>query len=410
MSKTKSAVFCLVVLCASKLAAQRGEDPKPANVEVTGTWMGTVDIGGQNGKPVFTFKQQEDTVAGTYRGYLGEYEVTGKVTADKIVFAFTTDHGRVIYTGIGTWTAKREEDKSEPAKESAAPRAAEFACTEDVIYGRKHGLALTMDVFAPTERANGRGIIFCVSGGWSSSKESINSLIIAIFFKEFLERGYTVFAVVHGSQPKFTIPEVLEDMHRAVRFIRANAKNYGVDPHKLGICGGSAGGHLSLMQGTAPRAGNPDATDPVERESSKVAAVACFFPPTDFLNYGTEGEVALGTGILSDLKAPFDFHEFDSKSKSFVPVTDEANRRAIGKQISPVYSVTKDAAPTLIIHGDADKLVPIQQAMLMVARLNEAGVMAELVVKKGQAHGWLGIDKDVATFADWFDKHLLENK
>jgi hypothetical protein len=93
-------------------------------------------------------------------------------------------------------------------------------------------------------------------------------------------------------------------MHRAVRFVRANADRYGVDPDKLGIAGGSAGGHLSLMQGTAPRPGKPDAADPVERESSKVAAVACLFPPTDFLNYGKEGEVALGGGVLKDFTPP----------------------------------------------------------------------------------------------------------
>jgi acetyl esterase/lipase len=291
-------------------------------------------------------------------------------------------------------------------KKPAAPPTTGFTRTEDVIYGRKYGLALTMDVFAPTEKANGRGIIFCVSGGWFSSKESITP----IFVKEFLDRGYTVFAVVHGSQPKFTIPEVLDDMHRAVRFVRANAKKHDVDPEKLGITGGSAGGHLSLMQGTSPRPGNPNATDPVERELSKIAAVACFFPPTDFLNYGKEGEVALGSGTLRDFKAPFDFHELDGKSRSFVPVTDEAKRLEIGKQISPMYSVTNDDAPVRIIHGDADKLVPIQQAEIMVARLKEAGVPAELIVKKGQAHGWQGMDKDLALLADWFDRHLLDKK
>jgi carboxylesterase type B len=176
-----------------------------------------------------------------------------------------------------------------------------FTRTEDVIYGRKFGTALTMDVFTPKEKANGRGIVFCVSGGWFSSKESINPG----FIKEFLDRGYVVFAVVHGSQPKFTIPEVLEDMHRAVRFIHYNAKKYKVDPDMLGIAGGSAGGHLSLMQGTAYQAGNPKAPDPVNRESSRVAAVACFFPPTDFLNYGKAGQLALGKGTLKDFRAPF---------------------------------------------------------------------------------------------------------
>lgn len=281
--------------------------------------------------------------------------------------------------------------------------ATDYTLTEDVIYGRKYGLALTMDVFAPRENANGRGIIFCVSGGYFSSKEASTPLLALAF----LQRGYTVFNVIHGSQPKFTIPEVLEDMHRAVRFIRTNAEKYSVDPDKLGIAGASAGGHLSLMQGTAPWPGNPKAKDPVERESSKVAAVGCFFPPTDFLNYGKEGEVALGDGVLKDFKAPFDFHEFDSKSKSFVPVTDEGRRLEIGRQISPVYSVTKDAAPTLIFHGDADTLVPIQQAEVMVAKLKEAGVSAELIVREGKGHGWAEMGQDLAKLAEWFDTQLL---
>ncbi len=277
-----------------------------------------------------------------------------------------------------------------------------FTRTEDVVYGRKFGVALTMDVFTPQEKANGHGIIFCVSGGWFSSKESIN----LGFIKEFLDHGYVVFAVVHGSQPKFTIPEILEDMNRAVRFIKYNAKRYHVDPDKLGIAGASAGGHLSLMQGTAFKPGDPKAVDPVNRESSRVAAVACFFPPTDFLNYGKEGEQAIGNGTLAGYKAPFDFREFDRKTNSFVPVTDETKRQEIAKAISPVYHVTKDSAPALIIHGDADKLVPIQQAELIIAKFKEAGVPCELVVKKGAAHGWGGIEKDVKTLADWFDQQL----
>src|SRR2546421_11157762 len=176
-----------------------------------------------------------------------------------------------------------------------------------------------MDVFQPKDKAeaNGAGVVFCVSGGWFSAKETIRPG----FVTPFVNRGYVVFAVVHGSQPKFTIPEVLEDMHRAVRFIHANAKKYNVDPDKLGIAGGSAGGHLSLMQGNAPRPGNPKATDPVERESSKVAAVGCFFPPTDFLNYGEPGKEALGRGTLTNFRPPFDFTEQDPKTRSFAIIT-----------------------------------------------------------------------------------------
>lgn len=277
-----------------------------------------------------------------------------------------------------------------------------YTRTEDVIYGRKYGMALVMDVFTPKENANGKGIIFCVSGGWFSSKESINPA----FIQEFLNRGYTVFAVCHGSEPKFTIPEVLDDMHRAVRFIKTNAKKYNVDPDKLGIAGGSAGGHLSLMQGTAPKAGDPKAKDPVERQSSSVAAVACFFPPTDFLNYGAPGKVQLGEGDLAGFRPPFDFWDRDKATNKLVVIEDQERRKAIGKQISPIYHVSKDSAPALIIHGDADKLVPIQQAEIIIARFKEVGVPCELVVKKGAAHGWKGIEKDLAILADWFDKYL----
>ena len=171
-----------------------------------------------------------------------------------------------------------------------------FKRTEDVIYGRKYGTALTMDVFTPKEQ-NGAAVVFVVSGGWYSSHDNIS----AGFINEFLKRGYTVFTVVHGSQPKFTIPEILEDMNRSVRFIRSKANDYRISPDRIGISGASAGGHLSLMQGTAGTTGNASAKDPIDRESSRVQAVACFFPPTDFLNYGKPGEIAIGRGVLKTI-------------------------------------------------------------------------------------------------------------
>lgn len=290
----------------------------------------------------------------------------------------------------------------------ASAPAQEFTRTEDVIYGRKHGLAMTMDVITPKEKKNGLGVIFCVSGGWFSSHQAVGPSITLM--KPLLARGYTIFAVVHGSQPKFTIPEVLEDMHRAVQFIKHNAAKYGVDPERLGIMGGSAGGHLSLMQGNAPQKGQPLSPDPVNRHSSKVAAVACFFPPTDFLNYGKEGEIALGQGTLVGFRPPFEFWERDPKTNALVIISDEKKRQAIGKQISPVYAVSKDSAPALIVHGDADLLVPIQQAERIIAAYKQAGVPAELVVKKGLSHGWPNMDKDVTAFADWFDQHLVPMK
>lgn len=262
--------------------------------------------------------------------------------------------------------------------------------TEDVIYGRKFGTALTLDVFKPLT-PNGAAVVFIISGGWFSSHAAINPA----FMRPFLERGYTIFAVVHGSQPKFTITEIVQDIHRAVRYIRHNAAQYQFDPAKLGVVGASAGGHLSLTIGTQGKDGDPNAKDAVDRESSAVQAVACFFPPTDFLNYGQPGEDAVGVGVLKDYKA------------AFGPQSDTVEgRQALGKEISPRNYVSSNMPPTLIIHGNADKLVPIQQAQVFVDRAKEVGAAAQLLVREGKAHGWPKIEADLVVFADWFDEHL----
>jgi acetyl esterase/lipase len=266
----------------------------------------------------------------------------------------------------------------------------EFKRTEDVIYGRKFGTALTLDVFQPS-KTNGLGILFMVSGGWFSAHEAIHP----DSYRPLLARGYTVFAVVHGSQPKFTITEIVPDIHRAVRFIRHNAAHYGVDPARLGITGGSAGGHLSLTMGTQGTQGDPKAKDPVDRESSEVQCVACFFPPTDFLNYSRPGEDGVGFGILKGFKAAFG-------PRADVP----EERQKLGREISPIYFIHSNQPPILIIHGDADTLVPIYQSRTFVKRCQEVGATAKLVEREGKNHGWPEMGKDLEVFADWFDEHL----
>jgi acetyl esterase/lipase len=285
----------------------------------------------------------------------------------------------------------------------AAEEDAAHVRTRDIIYGRKFGLALTMDVFKPKQRVNGAAVVFMVSGGFFSSAESISPL----FCQEFLKRGYTVFCVVHGSQPRFTVDEIVQDVHRAVRFIRHHAKEHGVDPDRIGVCGASAGGHLSLMLGTAGGPGDPKASDPINRESSKVRAVACFFPPTDFLNFGKPGQELLGAA-LHDIRfrASFDHREFDKSKGLYIVIGDKEKLRTITRDISPITHVTPDDAPTLIIHGDKDDIVPFQQAEVFVAKMKEQGVSVELVVRKGQGHGWATIVSDFTLLADWFDKHL----
>lgn len=289
-------------------------------------------------------------------------------------------------------------------KPAAKVESPSFTRTEDVIYGRKDGVALTMDIFSPS-KPNGAAVIFVVSGGYRSSHNSINSG----FIKPFLDKGYKVFAVVHGSQPRYQVPEIFSDIQRATRFIRHHAKDYGIDPERFGVTGASAGGNLSLLLGTAGTAGNPKAADPIDRESSKVQAVACLFPPTDFLNYGSPGKAYLHAQDYNPaFRASFDYREM--KDGLAERITDADKLKEIAKSISPVYHVTSTTAPTLIIHGDKDVLVPLQQSEVMIEKLKSCGVKCDLIVKKGGGHGvWLGMDKDIGKFADWFDQNLTKN-
>ena len=244
-----------------------------------------------------------------------------------------------------------------------------------------------------------------VSAGWFSSREIPEFRQVMV--PELIQRGYTVFAVTHGSQPRYTISDAVADVDRAVRYVRFHAKDFAIDPERIGITGASAGGHLSLMQGVAGRPGDPKAKAPVQRTSSRVQAVACFFPPTDFLNYGKEGKIELGGGLLG--MGPFDFRELDPKTRAHVPITDAKRRLEIGRSISPVHCANKDAPPTLIVHGDADTLVPLQQSERFVARMKEVGAPVQLLVRPAAGHSWELPRRDMPTIGDWFDKHLRDS-
>ena len=261
----------------------------------------------------------------------------------------------------------------------------------EVIYGRKLGTALTLDVIQPA-KTNGLAVLWIISGGFYSDHGGINPG----YCKALLDRGYTVFAVVHGSQPRFTILEIAEDIHRSVRWIRHHAAEYGIRPDRIGITGSSAGGHLSLTLGTQGRDGDPKAKDPVDRESSRVQSVACFFPPTDFANWSAPGDIQVGVG-----KVGRQFYgAFGARSD--VP----ESRVAYGREISPIHFVTREMAPTLVIHGEVDGLVPIYQAEIFQKKCEEQGATYKLVRLPGKDHGWAGMEKDLVQFADWFDETL----
>lgn len=278
---------------------------------------------------------------------------------------------------------------------------------EELIYGRKDGLALTLFVQAPRQSSNGRGIIVVESGNWKTSYERAQQFLEKSTI--YTDKGYTVFTVLPGSQPRYTIPDQVEDLKRAVRFIRYNAKIYHIDGNHLGIMGFSSGGHLSLAVATADDKIDSTAKDPVDRVSSRVQAAAVFYPPTDFLNFGRQAaqpSINKTALILTGVYAAFDFKAWNDTTRSYVTITDDAKKLEIARQVSPVYAVTKDDPPVLIIHGDKDFLVPLQQSESMIKKLEEAKVPNRLIIKKGGGHGWKNIEADEENFIAWFDQYL----
>jgi len=260
----------------------------------------------------------------------------------------------------------------------------------DVIYQHTEGVALTLEVFTP-ENPNGLGIVSIVSGGWKSSHSRVQD----DHGKLYTNDRYTFFAVVHGSQPRYQVRDVMGFLHRAVRFIRFNADRWGVDPDRLGVTGSSAGGHLSLILATQGAPGDPKSKDPVERTSSAVQAAAVFYPPVDYLNWRHAGDDAVGVGPQARWQP------------AFGPESATAEERQdLGRAMSSIYHIKADTAPTLIIHGDIDPIVPLYQAERFMEVAQAHGVTTKLIVKAGGKHNWPDRDKEEVEFLHWFNQQL----
>ena len=242
-----------------------------------------------------------------------------------------------------------------------APAKQEESRERDVIYGRKSGLALTMDVFKP-QKPNGAAVLYVISSGWFSSPRAMRINRFGIL----TERGYTVFGVIHGSTPRFSVLDIAPDIHRAVRFVRYHHRRFGIDRDRIAIMGTSAGGHLSMLVATAGDKGDEDATDPVLRESSRVQAAAAFFPPTDFVNWGRPGMLVTETILKDRFRGPFDFKRYDRITNSYEPVKD---RKPLLIELSPVTHASKDDPPAILFHGTRD---PVRAAAAEPGAVREA--------------------------------------
>ena len=297
---------------------------------------------------------------------------------------------------------------------ATARESTPFERTANVIYGWKHGMALTMDVLKPGRPANGAAVVWVCGDSFYSRHEMITPQIPLM--DALLGRGYHVFAVTHGSTPLFNAEEATGDVHRAVRFIRHNARSYGIDPRRIGAVGRSGAGYLALMLGMGDGLGwrfeDPIARgelailDPIDGESGRVAAVACFYGPTDLTNYGGPGRSILVHPITAAYRAPFVPREFDDRTRTYREVTDPARVAKWLARVSPLSHVSRTSAPVLFFHGEKDENVPLQQSRSMTEALRSAGVACELRVKAGAGHGWDDDPADMAQVADWFDRHL----
>jgi len=258
---------------------------------------------------------------------------------------------------------------------------AEVKITPDIVYGHKLGLAMTCDVFAPAENVNGAAVLFMVSGGWYSNwipPEQFQNNV-----KPLTDKGFTVFAVRHGSSPKFSIAEAVSDVRRSVRFIRMNSEQFKIDPNRIGVYGMSAGGHLSLMLGTTSDDGNPNAKEPVDKVSNRVNAVVAYVAPTDLQIMAKDAPDRLPA------YARFPALDIDMKTAAVD---------------SPLLYVTSDDAPTLLLAGDKDDLVPVEHSRRIQAAFEKEKVASQLIEFKGAGHGFQGEDakKSTEDMVAWF--------
>jgi acetyl esterase/lipase len=286
---------------------------------------------------------------------------------------------------------------------AAAPEKTEspYKQQQDVVFADTDGIGLLMDIFTPTGKCNGLAIIDVASGAWYSDRGKINDHKRARMFDTFCGAGYTVFAVRPGSRNRFTAFEMLNNLKTGIRWVKAHAEDYKIDPNRLGLTGASAGGHLACLCAATADYGKPDDKNLLNRQNTRVKAVSVFFPPTDFMNWGKVKVEPENLGPAANMVGNLLYLGGISKQSNEQVIEDI-------KKISPAHNVTSQFPPFLVFHGDKDPLVPLQQSELLVELLKKEGVPAELIVKPGGGHPWPTIHEEVKEVCDWFDKELVK--
>jgi acetyl esterase/lipase len=237
-----------------------------------------------------------------------------------------------------------------------------------VKYRTVDGVELLLDVYTPKDKGNGPfpAVMYVHGGGWTGGDKSGGAGMTET--PELLSRGFVVIAINYRLAPKYTVPSQVEDVKYAIRYVKSNSRELNIDAERLGLIGGSAGGHLvSLMGVTGPEDGLEGDFDlPVK--SSRVRAVVDMFGPAD-LDGIPEGK-AKGT-----------------VAQAFGVNVDDPGARELLRKYSPVTYATADDPPFLILHGDKDEVVPLDQSQRLYRALQKSGVDSTLLVVKNAGHG-----------------------
>lgn len=270
------------------------------------------------------------------------------------------------------------------------PTVAQDGIRRDIAYDDDHASQLVDFYPAKTDKP-APVMIFIHGGGWrGGSKKHVPRFLVNANAEGWL----AVVSVEYRFTNVAPHPAQVDDCARAIQFVRQNAKKWNLDPGRIGVTGGSAGGHLSAYIALQDDEAKPDSKDPVERQSSRVSFAIPFAGPMDW-------------GLLSTIKHA---HPAYRQLLGYEPGTPADKMSAeLKKDVSPLQFVSADDPPILIIHGDADKIVPIEHAKVLDAALGAAKVSKELYVVKGGKHSIAGASHPgaVKRATAFMRKHLL---
>lgn len=275
---------------------------------------------------------------------------------------------------------------AEEQKTLASEMSLKLKLENDIVYGRGGDVDLKLDLAMPATGDGPFPAIVCIhGGGWQAGNRQSNSALMTVL----AQHGYVAVTISYRFAPQHKYPAQIHDAKAAVRWLRANAKTYKIDPEHIGAIGFSAGGHLSSLLGTTDKNDGLEGDGGNPEQSSRVQAVVNFFGPTDFTKKDWDQA---------------------TEDKFFIPALGEkfVNKPELYKRFSPASFATKDDAPTLFQHGDQDKLVAVRHSRDMAEQLKGLGIDSRAEIIAGAGHGWGGADmiKSIQQSVGFFDKHL----